>query len=46
MRRTYSAFKNSQSRVTGLKDKVFDLSHDQKIMAEKTKVNYQLIQEN
>lgn len=28
MRRTYSAFRNNQSRVTALKDKVFDMSQE------------------
>ncbi len=42
MRRTYSAFKNNQSRVSVLKDKVFDLSHEIKQMSEKTKVQFGL----
>ena len=38
MRRTHSAFRNNQSRVSTMKDDVFDLGQEIKHMQEKTKV--------
>lgn len=38
MRRTFSAFKNTQSRMSGLKDDVFDLLQEAKRLVEKNKV--------
>ena len=38
MRRTHSAFRNNQSRVSTMKDDVFDLGQEIKHLQEKTKV--------